>query len=374
MRPDPQVEPLLALPPNYVWRSYRGGRLLRRFRGGPEGTDDHFPEDWLASTVRARNGVHSRGPDEGLSRVHVGGQERTLEEILGAQPEVWFGPGRRAARVGVLWKLLDAAERLQLQAHPDGAFARRHLGSPAGKTECWYVLETRGEAYVHLGFQRSPGREQWGRLIREQRTAEMLACFDPIPVRPGDCFVVPAGTPHAIGAGIFMFELQEPTDWVVRCEMRTSDGEPLPPEACLMGLDLERCLEVFDYQSLSVRAVRERWQQTPRPLQRETHFCEEELLHPDWHRFFRLHRLRGDGAAAWAGGELMLAIVLRGEGRVRTGPRVTRVRAGQTWLLAGCVAEWHWVQPRGEWEILLAKLPLDTAGGAGDSSERRRSC
>ena len=67
------------------------------------------------------------------------------------------------------------------------------------------------------------------------------------PVQPGDCYVVPAGTPHAIGAGIFMMELQEPTDWVVRCET-VNAGLALPPEACFMGLDLEACLDVFDYE------------------------------------------------------------------------------------------------------------------------------
>src|SRR5262245_23071706 len=55
------------LPPNYVWRSYLGGQQLRRFRGRPDVPDDHFPEDWLASTVKARNGSNSHGPCEGLS-------------------------------------------------------------------------------------------------------------------------------------------------------------------------------------------------------------------------------------------------------------------------------------------------------------------
>ena len=89
-------------------------------------------------------------------------------------------------------------------------------------------------------------------MIREQRVDEMLACFEKIPVQPGDCYVVPAGTPHAIGAGVFMMELMEPTDWVVRCET-TNAGLTLPPEACFMGLDLETCLEIFDYRAIPSR-------------------------------------------------------------------------------------------------------------------------
>lgn len=364
----------LALPPNYVWRSYLGGRELRRFRGDVPAADDHFPEDWLASTVRARNGANSQGPDEGLSRVRFGERATTLQEVLLSEPEYWFGSAWRGQRIGVLWKLLDAAQRLQLQAHPDEAFARRFLNSTAGKTECWYVLGTRNRAEVLLGFQRSPGREGWSRLIRAQRVEEMLKCFDPIPVEPGECFVVPAGTPHAIGAGVFMLELQEPTDWVVRCEMRTTDGTPLPPEACFMGLDLETCLEVFDYESVSVSEVRERWQQRPRLIRREKGFCEEEIIQPPWHRFFRLHRLRGSGAAVWPGGELMLAILLRGSATLRNGRHGEPVHAGQTWLLPGCVPEWQWFSSSEAWEILLAKLPVETTRERASAGAEREPC
>jgi len=373
MAPPRDIRPV-PLRPNYVWRSYVGGRRLRRFRGDPDAADDHFPEDWLASSVRARNGANSRGPEEGLSRVHFDGRDVLLCDAFAAQPDYWFGVGDTVRTLGVLWKLLDAAERLQLQAHPDAAFARRHLGSSAGKTECWYVFETRGPAHVHLGFQRCPGRERWGRMIREQQVDAMLACFDPIPVQPGDCLVVPAGVPHAIGAGIFMLELQEPTDWVVRCEMRTTDGVLLPPEACLMGLDLETCLDVFDYESLSVAAVRERWQQRPCAVQCGAGFVEEEIISREWHSFFRLHRLRGHGHAAWPGDELMLAVVLRGAGRLKTGRAAEPAHAGETWLLPGCASEWQWLGPDSDWEILLAKLPVRAARERGVSATKSPLC
>jgi mannose-6-phosphate isomerase len=358
---DPRA---IVLPPNPVWRSYVGGAVLRKFRGSPGTEDDHFPEDWLASTVRARNGVNSQGSDEGLSRVgNVRGE--LLAESIERDPSFWRGAQTRSG-VGkaVLWKLLDAAARLQLQAHPDAEFARCHLNSSAGKTECWYILTTRGDAHVHLGFQRSVGRAAWARMIREQRVEEMLACFDKIPVRPGDCFVVPAGTPHAIGAGIFMMELQEPTDWVVRCETRTTDGKPLPPEACFMGLDLERCLDVFNYEPLSVEEVRHRWQQRPRVIRHGTKFVEEEIISPAHHEFFRLHRLHGTGAASWSGGEFTLLVALRGGGVLATGKNQHAVRAGETWLLPGSAMNWDWHHDGGDWEILLAKPPRqDTIAG-----------
>ena len=190
----PTLLSALPLDPNPVWRSYQGGGVLRAFRGQPGTGDDHFPEDWLASTVLARNGKNSQGTTEGLSRI-PNGHGSLLIESLKRNPEFWFGRGwqglQDSSGLGVLWKLLDSSVRLQFQAHPDAKFARRHLNSPAGKTECWYILGTREEACVYLGFQHPPSPEAWGRMIREQRVDEMLACFEKIRVAPGDCYVVP---------------------------------------------------------------------------------------------------------------------------------------------------------------------------------------
>src|SRR6266404_9325057 len=106
------VLPALQLAPNPVWRSYRGGSVLRAFRGQPGTGDDHFPEDWLASTVVARNGEHSQGASEGLSRVS-NADKGLLIELLKQKPGFWFGAGQRAQQdspaLGVLWKLLDSS-------------------------------------------------------------------------------------------------------------------------------------------------------------------------------------------------------------------------------------------------------------------------
>ncbi len=354
----------VELPPNPVWRSYLGGSVLRRFRGALETPDDHLPEDWLASTVRARNGIHARDPEEGLSRVSMDGKSLLLADWLEKEPEFWFGSseGEKPRGPGVLWKLLDSSVRLHLQAHPSAAFARRYLNSNAGKTECWYILSTRGEGHVHLGFQHAPDSSAWERMIREQRLEEMRACFEKIPVRPGECYVVPAGTPHAIGEGVFMLELQEPTDWVVRCEF-AAGGLTLPPESCLMGLSVETCMEVFDFAPTPIEQVRRKWQQQPRVLRETGGLREEEIIGANHHEFFRLHRLRGTGDVDWTGGELMLLIALKGEGAISGGGTPTKAGAGQTLLLPGSARQWHWDGVGGDWEILLAKRPAKTESG-----------
>lgn len=349
-----------ALPFNPVWRSYWGGSVLRGFRGRAQTVDDHFPEDWLASTVRAINGVHAQHEQEGLSLAGAPGTERRLPELLAEDPGFWFGAENESChkpRIGVLWKLLDSSIRLQVQAHPNKDFARRHLHSRAGKTECWHILSTRGEAVVYLGFERPPSRAAWGRMIQEQRVEAMLECFEPIPVKAGQTYVVPAGVPHAIGAGVFMMELQEPTDWVVRCEALNA-GLRLPTEACFMGLDLDTCLDVFDYERWRVEKVRGELQQRPKQMARTANHSQEELIGTAFHEYFRLERLRGAGEASWPGNELMLLIVVQGRACLRCGMEKQQVAAGQTWLLPGAVRRWEWLESTGDWEILLAKLPL----------------
>jgi mannose-6-phosphate isomerase len=352
-----------------VWRSYAGGSVLRQFRGLPPRGDDHFPEDWLASTVRARNAEHSHGTDEGLTRVQLNGNSGLLLDLLRQKPGCWLGERRswNGNNLGVLWKLLDSSVRLQIQAHPSGAFARAHLGGNAGKTECWYILGTRGSGYVYLGFQKPPSRADWATMIREQRIPEMLHCFERIKVQPGDCYVVPAGTPHAIGEGVFMVELMEPTDFVVRCETVTA-GVALSPEACFMGIGLERALEIFDFQHYSVADVRNTFQQRPSVLTRGESYLHERIIENDWHQFFRLERLSGTGEAHWEGEEFMVAIVVEGNGEL--GPGATVAHRGQAWLLPGCVEEWKWKPASPEWRILLLKLPQrrDGEGNKGNAA------
>ena len=146
--------------------------------------------------------------------------------------------------------------RLHVQAHPTAAFAREHLRSPYGKLEAYVILGLRDadRAYIRLGFQRPPSPREWRRIVLEQDIAAMDACFDPIPVRVGDVWLVPGGLPHAIGEGILMLEVMEPSDLVVRCEF-VRDGVEVPPEARFMGAPIDLALRIFDHTPRSVAEV-----------------------------------------------------------------------------------------------------------------------
>ena len=353
----------IQLKPNYAWRSYQGGSRLREFRKDAVGTDDHFPEDWLASTSRARNGDHQQRPDEGVSYLTVDGKDVALTDLIAGQPDWFWGkqqpPVDEPGQIGVLIKLLDAGVRLHLQAHPDREFVKKLFGDKAGnagKTECWYILSVRGDdPYVYLGFQHPPTPEKWAQMVGEQDLEGMRACFEKIPVKPGDCLMVPSGTPHAIGDGIFMIELQEPTDWVVRCEF-SAGGHVLEHNARFMGLELEDVVDMFDYSQHPVNSLSDSFLQTPEVLNQSDDFVEERIIDSKHGGFFRLRRLSGSGPAGWQGDEPMVLIMLEGSGQLDG----VEVSAGDTWLLPGSAEAWNWTPGGGEWSFLLAQPPVKT--------------
>lgn len=263
---------LVLLPANRVWRTYRGGRMLDALAGVASPADGSFPEDWIASTTRAVN-VGRERIEEGLSRVLVDGHSHAFTELLQSDPDYFLGPAhvaRYGADLRLLVKYLDPSIRLHFQVHPTAAFARQFLASPSGKTEAYHVLATRpeiAEPYLYLGFQRPPSREALRDMIERQDIAAIEACFDKVPVKPGDTFLVPGGVPHALGEGVFLIEIQEPSDLVVRFEFERG-GYVLPESARFMNRGLPFCLDIFDLTPRPLATVLE--QQRCRPQRTRT--------------------------------------------------------------------------------------------------------
>ena len=201
-----------VLPPNRFSRFYAGGARIDALRGDPPGPE-RTPEDWVGSTAT------SLGSDtEGLAHLEDG---RVLRDLIEADPEGFLG-GEHVSRFGanpaVLVKLLDAGQRLPVHFHPGRPFAKQHLGLDFGKTECWLILDAEPGAQVHSGFQQPADLDTVRGWVDRQDPEEMLAALRPIDVSKGDAILVPAGTLHAIGEGILILELQEPTDLSVLLE------------------------------------------------------------------------------------------------------------------------------------------------------------
>jgi mannose-6-phosphate isomerase len=314
---------ILRLPPNRVWRSYTGGRQLDAMEGRDAPADGPFPEDWIGSTVRAINpGRDDMG--EGLARVVFNGQEAVLADLVAADP-VYFLGDRHVARFGanpmVLAKYLDSAVRLPFQVHPTVDFSRRHFGVESGKTEAYYILETRAnvaEPFIYLGFQRPPRREELRRMIVEQDIPAMERCFDRIPVKPGDVFLVPGGLAHAIGGGVLMVEVMEPTDFVARVEFQVA-GRIIPESARFMGRDVDFALDMFSYEPMPSSGVLSRCRCTPRVAEESAGAVREALVDERVTDRFRVSRTRVTAPSPLRAQGFTILLVVEGACTIATG-------------------------------------------------------
>lgn len=210
---------------NRVFRVYTGGALFSPFFGDAA-EDGYFPEEWIASAVRAIN-KEPIGEKDGVSCVLQ--SKVYFDDLLKAEPEALLG---KAGKLRILVKALDSAIRLPAQAHPDRPFSRRYFGSEYGKTECWIILGTRPGAKIFFGFKDGVTEEDFEAAIDASETDPhaMEALMRELSPRVGEVYLVPAKTVHAIGAGCLILEVQEPTDFTIQperyCgEYRLSDGE-----------------------------------------------------------------------------------------------------------------------------------------------------
>jgi mannose-6-phosphate isomerase len=272
--------------PNRVRRNYLGGASIDRLQansGEKLFGDSDRPEEWLASLVRAKNPGLSQLANEGLSRCAITGQP-LLAELLQTAPEFYLGKewySSHGLDMGFLLKILDSSMRLHVQAHPTAAFAKKYLGSPYGKFECYYILSIREgeEGYIRLGFQHLPSKSEWRRIIEKQDIPAMDACFEKIPVKAGEVWYIPGAVPHAIGENTLMLEIMEPSDLVVRCEFER-EGIIVPPEARFMGRDIDFCLDIFDYTEQPADDVMRKYRLAPKCLIESGGALFEELAAP----------------------------------------------------------------------------------------------
>lgn len=289
------------LPANQPRQFYRGGASIAALRGG--GDDREFgPEDWVASTTTRF------GQDEsGLSRLPDG---RLLRDVVSADPQSWLGAEHVSAfgdSTALLVKLLDAGQRLPVHCHPDDGFAKRHLGSRFGKTEAWIVVGTSGaNPVVYLGFRDDVAPGTVAEWVRTQDSSAMLASLNEIPVKPGDTVHVPAGTPHAIGAGVFIVELQQPTDFSITLEWQ---GFLSDAEGAFLGLETATALETVNGSGFDDALLSSLIKRTG-----DVGEGRVPLLAADAAPFFRADRLHGSAELDPSFGVL---IVLDGSGELR---------------------------------------------------------
>jgi mannose-6-phosphate isomerase len=180
------------------WGSRRLGALCGEL---PEGL---IGEAWLA----APNAMAGSGPEAG----------RLLGDLAAGAPQLWCGAqGLRATRgqaiFPLLVKVIDATETLSVQVHPDDSLAAaRDLGT--GKTEAWHVLDAAPGAVLYAGLGHGVEHEAFLAACSEQD--DVSSYLNAVPATPGMTMVIPAGTVHAIGGGLLIYEIQQPSNVTFR--------------------------------------------------------------------------------------------------------------------------------------------------------------
>ena len=191
-----EVYRLKAKCKDYLW----GGESLKtryhiEFSGSP------LAEAWVLSCHK-----------DGESEVLLAGGNCSLPEYLAKHPEAKGTLGNQFQEFPLLIKLIDAKLPLSVQVHPDDIYAMAHEGQ-LGKTEVWVILEREEGAFLYFGFERDYTKEEIRKAIEEKRLTDLLR---KVPVEKGDVFFIPAGTVHAIGAGILLIEIQENSNLTYR--------------------------------------------------------------------------------------------------------------------------------------------------------------
>lgn len=331
------IPELIFLQANRVWRTYPGGRKLDTLEGKPKPEDSHFPEDWIGSTTRAIN----KGREdivEGLSSVSLDGESVTLKALCEQHPDAMLGQAH-VAKYGpttqFLLKFLDSAIRLHIQCHPTVDFAREHLNSNSGKTEAYVILGTReevSEPYIYMGFQHPPEPARFKRIIEQQDTEAILACFDKVPVQPGDVFIVPGGMPHAIGEGIFMIEIMEPTDFAVRIEFERG-GYVLPEASRFMNRGIDFALSMFNFDATPIERLKQDYFCEPRLVAQEGESREFVLIDRAVTPCFRVNRIDVRGRYEKTSDTFYIAIVTRGSGSITVGDKTWALEEGMKFFV-----------------------------------------
>lgn len=205
---------LLAACKDYLW----GGHRALREEFGIESTLDPLAEAWVLS-------CHPDGPSTIASGPWAG---RTLPEYLAEAGPAALGSNCAGFdRFPLLVKLIDTEKDLSVQVHPSDEYALAHEGQ-YGKSELWVVLRAKPGAFLYYGFERESTREAFARAIEEGTLLEQL---HRAPVKTGDVFFIPAGTLHAIGAGMVIAEIQQNSNVTYRVYdygRIGADGRPRP--------------------------------------------------------------------------------------------------------------------------------------------------
>ncbi len=191
----------LKFEPLYKQRIW-GGRTLEDVFNRKLPVGERIGESWELADLPNDKSVIANGELAG----------RMLAAAIQSYPGQISGDADYSGPFPLLIKLLDAHDLLSVQVHPDPQTCSR-MGKGEPKTECWYIISAEPDAFIYKGLKKSAAKERFVEALEKGTVADMLA---KTPVEAGQCHFLPAGTPHSIGAGLLIAEIQTPSDTTYR--------------------------------------------------------------------------------------------------------------------------------------------------------------
>ncbi|MFN0017363.1 MAG: type I phosphomannose isomerase catalytic subunit [Pirellulaceae bacterium] len=255
-----ELSPLRFAPlfKRYLWGGRRLGTLLKK----PIGEGDDYAESWELADHGADQSVVIEGPLRGMTLGDVVGQHG--KELLGRHLQE-----KQVTRFPLLFKFLDCRRVLSVQVHPNDAAAAKQVSPDLGKTEAWVILAAEPGSVVYAGLKRGFDRPALEREVHRGTTELCLHKYEP---QVGDCIFIPAGTVHALGAGLVVAEIQQASDTT----FRLFDWNRVGPDGKPRQLHVEESLAAINYSAGPVQPQIP--QSTERPFVQRLVSCDKFVL------------------------------------------------------------------------------------------------
>lgn len=213
---------------SYIW----GGNRLAHELAKITPDDGIWAESWEIVDHREAESVVCGGEFEGKS----------IRQLISDFPEEMIGRSNPEERLPLLLKYLDCERVLSVQVHPDDAYGSTMQIPDRGKTEAWYVIEAAPGAVLYAGLKHGVDQSELERAISSGQTESCLHVIHP---KAGDCVFIPAGTVHALGAGLLVAEIQQASD----CTFRLFDWNRVDKDGKPRELHVKQAMDVIDFES-----------------------------------------------------------------------------------------------------------------------------
>jgi mannose-6-phosphate isomerase len=209
-----------------------GGNELKDFLN-KSSSNEKIGESWEVSSLPEGSSFIDNGIYKG----------KRLDELILAFAKAILGKpvvDKFGLKMPLLIKFIDASDKLSVQLHPDDELAAQ-ANAENGKTEMWYVLKAKENAHIIAGFKETMNAQKFDKVLTDNNLASYLKY---IPVKEGDSFYISAGLIHAIGPGIVLAEIQQPSD----ITYRIYDYDRKQEEGSYRELHLEQARQAIKFE------------------------------------------------------------------------------------------------------------------------------